>query len=292
MSVKFNLPLRFRQIFAAERRLDNLLYFSGGREKIGIVRERAACQTIDCIRIAAMEQVANAEQICSIRRQCVVNKRIEAIEPVAPREFHAGCIKQRQRRIEKLLAHIVKAIRLHAENASFAFNAFKNVVIFVAAGVNCPVDDTRQLDSGGGFGEVIRFCLKRFGGVTDFKGPGGGRAVFTDDAHFARADGGIGRYGELCSQPAAGSRRRFEIVGDFARVIGTNLCPFFRNHPLHGGFPLRRCHGAVIGGTELVALPTIRFKERFMGVINFAAARVKFASDAGFPLNDKRMRAL
>ena len=93
LSVKFNLPLRFRQIFAAERRLDNLLYFSSGREKIGIVRERAACQTIDCIRIAAMEQVANAEQICSIRRQCVVNKRIEAVEPVAPREFRAGCIE-------------------------------------------------------------------------------------------------------------------------------------------------------------------------------------------------------
>ena len=41
-----------------------------------------------------------------------------------------------------------------------------------------------------------------------------------------------------------------------------------------------------------MALSTIRLKERLMGVINFTAARVKFAADAGFPLNDKRMRAL
>ena len=96
----------------------------------------------------------------------------------------------------------------------------------------------------------------------------------------------------MCSQPAAGSRRRFEIVDDFARVIGANFCAFFCNHPLHGGFPLCRCHGAVIGGTELVALRAIRFKDRLMGVINFAAARVEFACDAGFSLNDKGMRAL
>ena len=196
LAVKFNLPFRFGQIFAADFRLNNnFVYFSGGREKIGIVRDYTACQAIDCVWVAAIKQIAEAEEICAVRGQCVVNKRVEAIEPVVPREFGAGCIEQRQRRIEKLLAHIVEAIRLHAENASFAFNAFKNVVIFVAAGVDCAVDDAGQLDDGGGFGEIVRFCLKRLTGVADFKGPGGGGAVFTDDAHLAQSDGCIGRDG-------------------------------------------------------------------------------------------------
>ena len=40
-----------------------------------------------------------------------------------------------------------------------------------------------------------------------------------------------------------------------------------------------------------MALSTIRLKDRLMGVINFAAARVKFACDAGLTFNDERMRA-
>ena len=95
LSIKFNLPFGFGQIFAADCRLDNLIYFSGGRKKIGIVGNHAARQTIDCVRVAAIKQVAEAEEICAICWQRVVNKRIQAVKPVVPRKFLACYIEQR-----------------------------------------------------------------------------------------------------------------------------------------------------------------------------------------------------